>query len=234
MSSTGSSERLALRDGTLDVTLRRNPRARRISLRVDPRDGRCILVLPPHASKRDALAFARRNAAWIRERQSRVPPKMALAPGTVLPYRGIERTIEHDAGSRDPVRLTDGRIVVGGRATGIETALRRWLVAAARTRIEAAVGILADRVERQPGRITIRDTRSRWGSCAANGNLSFCWRLILAPDRVLDYVVAHEIAHLEEMNHGPRFWSLVERLHGPWHADSEWLARHGARLHRYG
>ncbi|MEM1307131.1 MAG: M48 family metallopeptidase, partial [Pseudomonadota bacterium] len=104
----------------------------------------------------------------------------------------------------------------------------------ARRDIEAAVALHADRLMLTPNRITIRDQVSRWGSCSSNGNLSFSWRLILAPSRILDYVAAHEVAHLEEMNHGPQFWALVRRSCPGTDEAKAWLDRYGIELHRYG
>lgn len=214
--------------------MRVDRRARRIGLRVDARDGRCILVLPDPALRAAGLAFARSKADWLARRLGAVVPRVPFAPGAVVPVRGVDHRIVHDPAARDPVAVADGCVLVGGGESLVARQVARWLKAAALAEVTARAPAKAALVGARPGRIAVRDTRSRWGSCAAGGNLSFSWRLILAPEPVLDYVVAHEVAHLVEHNHGPRFWRLVDRLSPERRTHEAWLRRHGATLHRYG
>ncbi|MEL6280973.1 MAG: M48 family metallopeptidase, partial [Pseudomonadota bacterium] len=138
-------------------------------------------------------------------------------------------------GSRRGVRpdFDAGRLDVGGPEVGIDRRVAAWLKEEARAWLLARAGVHAAQLGARFERIAIRDTTSRWGSCSASGALSFSWRLILAPDAVSDYVAAHEVAHLREMNHSARFWALVERLRPDWRAQRDWLRAHGADLHRY-
>jgi hypothetical protein len=109
-----------------------------------------------------------------------------------------------------------------------------WMKRQANLDLNARVAVHADRLDLTPARIVVRDQTTRWGSCSTSGALSFSWRLVLAPPFVLDYLAAHEVAHLGHMNHGPRFWNLVERTM-PRHEEARtWLRKHGASLHRYG
>lgn len=214
--------------------MRVDRRARRIGLRVDARDGRCVLVLPDPSLRTAGLAFARSKADWIARRLGAVAPRVPFAPGVVVPFKGVDHRVVHDPAARDPVAVGDGIVRVGGAAGLIARQMARWLRAEALAEVTARAPAKAAAIGARPGRIAVRDTRSRWGSCAASGNLSFSWRLILAPEPVLDYVVAHEVAHLVEHNHGPRFWRIVDRLCPERRAHETWLRRHGAALHRYG
>jgi hypothetical protein len=133
-----------------------------------------------------------------------------------------------------PVTRVDGEIRVRGDPAHLPRRVRDYLIGVARQEMTRRARLLADRIGRRITRVTVRDTTSRWGSCSATGCLSFSWRLILAPESVLDYVVAHEVAHLAEMNHGPRFWGLVRSMTLDHEGPRAWLNRHRSRLWAYG
>ena len=219
------------------VTLRRNPRARRIILRVDRQgdsgDGVSV-TLPRGASRAEGMALVREKADWVLERLSELGPRVAFADGSVVPLGGADHLIRHVPGSRGAVRREGVEILVAGRIEHLGRRVRDWFRAQARSEITSRVREKAASLGRPAGRITIRDTRSRWGSCSADGNLSFCWRLVMAPVRVLDYVVAHEVAHLAEANHGPKFWQAVDGLTEDMDEARGWLRENGEALHRYG
>jgi predicted metal-dependent hydrolase len=213
----------------VEVHLKRTARARRLSLRVSSLDGRVTLTLPPHVPERVARAFAEEKARWIREAVGRIAGPVEVAPGAELPVEGAPLRLVAGPG-RAAQRDGDALLVPEGRA-GI--AAEAWLKHLARARLVAAVDRHAARLGRKPGRITLRDPRSRWGSCSAQGNLMFSWRLAMAPASVLDYVAAHEVAHLAHMDHSPAFWRAVERLFPDHAAERCWLRREGSALHRY-
>lgn len=226
-------ERLKLQGRDVDVAVRVNRRARRISLRVDPADGRVVLVLPASRARAEGLRFAQTKAAWLLARLADVPPRQPFADGAVAPLLGRAHVVRHDPHGRG-VRVLDGEIRVPGRPEHMARRLKDWLKLEARRDLSARAIALAERIEARVTRVTVRESRTRWGSCTRGGRLSFCWRLILAPEHVIDYVVAHEVAHLRHMNHGPRFWKLVGEL-CPGHAEARaWLRAKGAQLHRYG
>ena len=219
------------------VRLYRNPRARRIILRIDDRtgDGDGVSVpLPRRTPLREGLDLIHEKAAWVLERLGGLPPRVAFADGARVPLGGVDHTIRHVLDGRGVVRRQGNEILVAGGPEHLARRLRDWLRKEARSQIGRLVGDKAAALGRTAGRITIRDTRSRWGSCSADGNLSFCWRLVMAPETVLDYVVAHEVAHLAEPHHGPKFWRLVKTLTPDMEASREWLRRNGEALHRYG
>ncbi len=216
-------------DPPLDITLRRSAQARRYSLRVSRLDGRVTLSMPARASEAEALAFAREKADWVRRILSQAAPGTLVGPGATVPFEGRSLTVT-PASVRAP-RVDGERLLVGEAGPGPRIAA--FLKLAARQRLQAACEKHATALGRPFSRITLRDTRSRWGSCAADGSLMFSWRLILAPPEVLDYVAAHEVAHLAEMNHSDRFWAVVARLMPGYETPRRWLKRHGSALHRY-
>jgi len=233
------AERELLRiDGdNVPVTLRLNPRARRLIVKVHPSTGEVTVVAPSRRALDGALAFARSEADWIKKRLARVPKPVPLGLGERIPYRGeLHQIVEGEKG-RAPVWIDeeDGEpvILVSGQKQHAERRVLDFLKREARRVLDERAMHHAAKIGIKPRRVTVRDTASRWGSCSAARSLSFSWRLILAPDYVLDYVVAHEVAHLKEMNHGPRFWKLVDLLVADVRRAQRWLAEHGSVLHRY-
>jgi len=227
---------LAIDGAAVAVTLRLNPRARRVIVKVHPVTGEVTVVAPSRRGLQQALDFARGEQDWIARQRARVPAPVVLAPGAKLPFRGQTHEIRH-SGTRGPLpvwRDGDGPVIwVTGRAEHAPRRIADFLKREARALCEAQALDYGARLGVLPARITMRDTASRWGSCSAARAISFSWRLIFAPDFVRDYVVAHEVAHLKEMNHGPRFWKLVEKLHPDFEVAQAWLRTHGRNLQRY-
>jgi predicted metal-dependent hydrolase len=190
------------------------------------------LTVPPGVSEAEALGFARTKAEWLRGQLAARPDTVSVVPGAVVPIEGREWRIACGAGRR-VILATDGTARVPGPEEVLGRRLSAWLRTLARDRLAAASDAHAARLGRGYGRIVLRDTRSRWGSCSSRGTLSYSWRLILAPPEVLDYVAAHEVAHLAEMNHSPAFWAQVARLCPGYEGPRGWLRRQGAALHRY-
>ena len=215
----------------LALTLKRSPRARRISLRVSAIDGQVTLTVPPGVPDRVALDFAAQKADWLRRNVARFDAAQPVAPGGVLPVEGQPFQITRGDGRR--IRIEDGQLIVPGNPAQIGARLQAWLKTRARDRLSLASDHYATALGRSYTRLTLRDTRSRWGSCTSDGGLMYSWRLIMAPPEVLDYVAAHEVAHLAEMNHSPAFWAIVHRLYGDHRAARGWLRQNGAALHRH-
>ena len=218
----------------LQVALRRSARARRISLKVSRLDGAITLTLPLRTPRRQGECFLAEREAWLRSALVEVPTALPVTPGAILPVQGQSLELVRAPG-RGVRRLGDQLILPlqghAGRLTG------NWLKLQARNRIlpvvtEMALALGAAAM-RPPGRLRLSDPRGRWGSCAASGNLMLSWRLMLAPPEVLDYVIAHEVAHLAQMNHSPAFWATVERLMPEYHRHRAWLRTNGAGLHRF-
>ena len=227
-------------DGTeFSVPTRRSARARRMLLRVDPARGGPELVLPDGVAQEVGADFARRHIGWLRVRLARMPERIDFKDGAEIPILGVVHRIRHRPDQRGGVwQLVDpdgsAELHVAGRPEHLARRVADHLKAEARKAIAPLARTHAIALGRPLGRITVRDTASRWGSCSARGDLSFSWRLILAPAGVLDYVVAHEAAHLVEMNNSARFCRLVDRLMPSYERERAWLKRHGGRLHAYG
>jgi len=221
------------------VRLRRHRQARRYTLRIQAATREVVLTMPPRGSVREARAFAEKHGGWIAARLGRLPQAVPLAHGRVVPIRGLEHRIAHRHGARGTVWTEldpDGtRVVcVAGEAPHVGRRLTDHLKREAKRDLEAACRRYARELGVTMRRISIRDQASRWGSCSSTGVLSFSWRLILAPPFVLDYLAAHEVAHLLEMNHSRRFWRILLRMCPDSHCAKVWLDAHGAELHRYG
>lgn len=217
------------------VTVKVSARAKVMRLRVDPRTGGVLLTVPKRVSRRRALAWAETQAEWIARARAAVPPRLALRPETMLPFRGEDRRIVWNrALSRIP-QVEKGIIRLGGPEESIEARLLRWLRREALRHLAADTAFYADRAGVSVARVGVGDTVSRWGSCSSSGAIRYSWRLILAPDWVRQATAAHEVAHRVHMNHGPDFHALVAEIYGgdPG-AARDWLRKHGAGLHRVG
>ena len=227
-------ETLTLPLGTARVEWRRSQRARRISLRIDPRGGVVVVTLPPRAGRAAGMALLADHADWVADRLAALPGAVTFADGATVPLDGTPHPIRHVPGGRGGAWLTEGTIRVSGEAVFLSRRVGDFLREEARRRLALRVAAAAEAAGLTPRRVTVKDTRTRWGSCSSAGNLCFSWRLIFAPEDVIAYVVAHEVAHLVHMNHGKRFWRLVERLAPGAERQRLWLNRNRARLLRIG
>jgi predicted metal-dependent hydrolase len=217
------------------VSIRISERARRVGLRIDSTERKVELILPRGVSERSGLRFLAAKRAWVTARLKALPQAMPFVEGAVVPLLGVPHRIRRELDpAAPPVKIVEGEIRVRGEPAHFARRIRDHLVAMARAELAQRARRLAARIGRDVIRINVRDTRSRWGSCSGRGSLSFSWRLILAPEPVLEYVVAHEVAHLAEMNHGPRFWVLVESLAPGSAGPRAWLKRNRNRLLAYG
>lgn len=215
----------------IDVNLRLSARARRISLRVSGLDGKVSLTVPRCSSMREAQDFLREKESWIRKHLETRPEVELVMPGVRIPVEGDEREVIEYDGKR--VLLHPDVLLVPAGADRTPARVRAFLKTMARDRLADASERYAEPKSLDYKRLTIRDTRSRWGSCTAEGNLMYSWRLIMAPPEVLDYVAAHEVAHLAHMDHSPRFWGLVEQMMPDFKVHRKWLRDNGASLHRF-
>ena len=215
----------------IEITLRRSARSRRFSLRVSQLDGRVTLSMPLRARDGEAMAFARAHESWLRAALARRPAHTSLAMGDQIPVEGRLLTLSPGPG-RSP-RIDGDQLLLPGDPAHAANRAAAFLKLLARDRLAAASDHYADTINRKVTRITLRDTRSRWGSCAQDGALMYSWRLIMAPPAVLTYVAAHEVAHMVQMNHSDAFWAVVSRLYPGWQTQRTWLHAQGQRLHSY-
>jgi len=232
--ASSSIETVPLPHGDTRVEWRRSRRARRVSLRIDGRAGNVVITLPPRGERRVGLALLMTHAEWVRNRLAALPPALPLVDGGSVPLDGVPLTIRHVPGLRGLTRVDGTTLVVTGAPEFLARRVLDFLRAEARRRLVALVAAKSAQLGVAPRRITLKDTRSRWGSCARSRALAFNWRLVMAPAFVQDYVAAHEVAHLRHMNHGPHFWSQVEALTEHTGAARAWLRAEGERLMRVG
>lgn len=221
------------------IAVKRVSQARRFTLKVRTATLDAVITMPARGSLRAARDFAERHAAWVDERLARLPRKVRFEAGSAVPLRGVETAIVHRPSLRAAAWIEAGEtgapvICVTGTPDQQRARVLDLLRREARRDVEAAVKRHADAVGRPVAGISLRDTRSRWGSCTARGALNFSWRLVLAPGFVLDYLAAHEVAHLVHMDHSPAFWAVAARLAPELDAAEAWLKANGAGLHRFG
>ncbi|MCB8837270.1 M48 family metallopeptidase [Aurantimonas sp. VKM B-3413] len=253
-------DHLELAAGSLPVTVRRNPRAKRMILRLAPGASGVVVTAPREASARAIRSFLERHRGWVEDRLSRAPERIAIAAGATIPFRGASLLLLHVGGRLatriEPIAAGEAvageagmatapadapygergtsRLLVGGAPEHFGRRVTDFLKREARRDLEAAVKRHAASVGLEPKAMTLKDTTSRWGSCTADRRLAFSWRIVMAPPEVLDYLAAHEVAHFQEMNHGPKFWALCRRLCPDMDHGRDWLKRHGSGLHAIG
>jgi predicted metal-dependent hydrolase len=230
---------IAFDGAVLPIQIRRHRQARRYTLRIQAPTREVVLTIPPRGTLKEARAFAEKHGGWIAARLGRLPQAAPFADGALLPLRGQAHRITHRQGARGTVWIeSDGNggqlLCVAGHAAHLNRRVADFLQREAKRDLEAASRRFATDLGLNVRRVSVRDQSSRWGSCSSTGVLSFSWRLILAPRYVLEYLAAHEVAHLLEMNHSARFWRLVNRLIADHERAKAWLDAHGADLHRYG
>jgi predicted metal-dependent hydrolase len=204
-------------------------------LSVDPRTRSVLLTVPRRVSRRRALAWASEHRAWIERALADIPPPQAFVPGATVPVRGEPCEIDWAPSRPRRISLGRGRLIAGGPIEGLDRRILRWLKAEALALLTRETREIAEQAGARLAAVGVGDPVSRWGSCSAKGAIRYSWRLILAPDFVRRATVAHEVAHLVHLNHGPDFHALVADLLG---ADPKparaWLKREGAALHRIG
>lgn len=220
------------------VRLSVNPRARRISIRIDGRAGEAVLVAPSERRLAQAVAFARTKADWIAERLTARPEREVLSPGATVPVFGKTARLVATGGA-GAARLTedaDGAVIAsGGEGEAFARRVENLLKRLARDTLIARTEVHRAALGQKPVRVSIGDPKSRWGSCSPHRRtIRYSWRVVMAPPEVIDYLAAHEVAHLVHADHSPAYWSVVERLVGDHRPFRKWLREHGPALHAVG
>lgn len=221
----------------LPLKVRRLERARRMTLKIEPGGHALSLTVPPGLPQHEIDGFLRRNHDWLLEKIARFPDaaKGIVDAGSIVPVLGVAHRIVHSGKLRGLTaeRVEDGQrlLVVSGPEDRIGARVADYLKVVARQKITESVRIHAAASRKRVASIAFKDTKSRWGSCSSKANLNFSWRIAMAPPFVIDYLAAHEVAHLTEMNHGPRFWALCEKLCPKTDDARHWLKENGTILH---
>lgn len=213
-----------------------NPRARRLSVRIDARAGEAVVIAPSERGLTQAVAFARTKAVWISERLAVRPKGRPLEPGQVISLRGRPVRLEAVPGAGAARLVEEGTVIrSGGEGEAYARRVENLLKREARDTLLERTDHHLRTLGQAPVKVSIADTRSRWGSCSPhNRTIRYSWRVVMAPPPVIDYLAAHEVAHLVHADHSPAYWSVVERLvgdHRPWR---KWLRDYGGALHAVG
>lgn len=224
-------EQIRVGEPPIPIKVRQNARARRYSLRISNKDGSVSLTLPRGGKMSEAQAFADAHEGWLRKHLSRQIKPSDISFGSRIMLDGQMMGVAQGQGRS--VKVAENILLVPGKEHQVAAKLRGFYKTLARERLAPAAAGYAAALGKEVGRITLRDTRSRWGSCTSDGNLMFSWRLMMAPREVQDYVAAHEACHLVEMNHSDRYWRLVEQVYPEYKKYRTWLKRNGRLLHSY-
>ncbi|WP_455474185.1 M48 family metallopeptidase [Bartonella sp. B30(2025)] len=232
-------QRFILSDRVVPLLVREDKRARRFILRIEAGGRGICVTIPPLMSSCSVQRFIEKHRSWIETRLTSIQASCEspyLKDGTMIPFLGVAHIIKHKAGRGVTEIIADDmgeepKIIVYGQSEHLPRRIADVLKKQAACIITPMVINYARKVERKIKSISYKDMKSRWGSCSTDGCLSFSWRLVMAPKDIVEYVVAHEVAHLIEMNHGPKFWTLCEKLYPKSKTSRIWLKRNGHMLH---
>lgn len=232
---TPESRELQVAGRLVPLAIRENLRATRITLRIEPGGRALKMTIPKGVREADVVNFIDRHRGWLETKLSKFSGDAKVRAGGSILLRGVPHRIHHTGQLRGITEalMLDGEpvIQVSGHEEHLGRRLSTFLKKEARLDLDRLVAIHTGRLGTRAKSLTMKDTRSRWGSCSWEGNLSFSWRIVMAPSEVIDYLAAHEVAHLKEMNHGPHFWALCKSLCPHMDEAKAWLKRHGSELH---
>ncbi|MFZ2100738.1 MAG: M48 family metallopeptidase [Oricola sp.] len=222
---------------TLPLRVAENPRARRLTLRIKPGAKGLSVTTPVGISMLEVERFLYRHREWLEEKLGKLPERPVVRPGIKIPIRGVNHEIVHEPGRGVTQAERSGdsaRLIVRGDRLHLPRRIADYLKKEAKAEIEALVVRHTTTIGRSAKSVRFKDTVSRWGSCSAEGNLSFSWRIMMAPKPVINYLVAHEVAHLVHMNHSRDFWALCEELCPDTDRCRAWLKKNGTALQAIG
>jgi predicted metal-dependent hydrolase len=225
---------LLIRGEPLPLVIRESSQARRLTLRLRPDGSEAILTVPLYHSKKQAIGFIEKAKPWLEKQMARIFQKYPYVEGMVLPVFGKHYELRHKPSRAFRSWWGEGHLLIHAPIDRFGASVQKSLHQVATQFLTARTTLYATRLGKSVNRITLRDTRSRWGSCSPNGNISYSWRLVFAPAQVADYLCAHEVAHLAEMNHSPQFWKIVEGFCPDYKNLRSWLRQNGKSLFQYG
>ena len=214
----------------LEIFLRQNNNSRRITLRISALDGKITITGPNYLDFAEFKKFAESKKSWLKSKRESFEPPIFISEGMEIPISGTNTKILF-SDVKEPKKV--GGILFVSKEKPVSTQVKKYLKEIGRIHLAYICKEFAERLGSKVHKITLRDTRSRWGSCSNDAKLMFSWRLIMAPEDILAYVAAHEVAHLKHMNHSKDFWETVEYLFGPYKKERAWLKQNGPSLHRY-
>jgi len=216
------------------VEIKNNVRGKNICLRIDSHAGQVVLSLPHYVSIQEGINFLQSKSAWVQKSFKNFIPKQKFVPNLQINLLGVSYILLHNPQAREGVQIHDNHIYVSGE---LEHFSRRVGDFIKRKFLEYAFKIAhakAQLLNVKVYRVNLKDQKTRWGSCTSEGNISLSWRLALAPLEVAEYVIAHEVCHLREMNHGVNFWNLIYEVYNSDIAAAKlWLKENAKLLYAY-
>lgn len=216
-----------------EIKVIRSPLAKRLTLRVDSKERLPVLTLPPRCSEKKAVAFVKSHEVWLKKTLEQLPPERSFQDGETLSLFGRDYTVRHRPDLRCGVRLEENCIFVSGSKEFLHRRLCDFIKKQAAAEFLSRSKTLSERLGCYLNGVTIKDTKSRWGSCSNRGNINYNWRIALAPDFVIDYLMAHECAHLRHQDHSPAFWNCVRELCPDYKKGRLWLKNQGRSLYLF-
>jgi predicted metal-dependent hydrolase len=221
-------------DNEIPLILRENNRAKRLTLRWIAQKGEVVMTYPPRLGRSQIYSFLQKSLPWIEKQVSKTQVTQSFSPGMILPILGKPLELRHRISSTQRTWWGEDHILIHSPQEKLAICVQKSLKQAARAFLQKRTNAYANQISRTVNRITLKDMSTRWGSCTAEGNISYCWRLIFAPEDVADYVCAHEVGHLKEMNHSPKFWKIVSDICPDYTSHRQWLKQNGKGLFQYG
>jgi hypothetical protein len=226
---------LEIEGKSLPLVVRESSKARRITLRIRPETGgEIILTLPFSYSRKQVLKFIESSKPWLAKQVAKSLPRIPFEEGMTLPIFGKHYELRHKSSTSFRSWWGDDHLLIHAPIEKFDHFVQKSLHQAAKQFFSERTNTYANQISKSVNRITLKDTRSRWGSCTVDGNISYSWRLIFAPEQVADYICAHEVAHLVELNHSAKFWKIVEEFCPDYKDLRHWLRQHGKTLFQYG
>jgi predicted metal-dependent hydrolase len=226
---------LLIEGRSLPLVVRETRKAKRYTLRLRPEAaGEVVLTLPRYYSKKHVLGFIEQSKPWLAKQIAKRTPKLAYVDGMVLPIFGKQYELRHKSSGSFRSWWGNDHLLIHSPTDKFEHFVQKSLHQVAKQFLRERTTHYANQLSKSVNRISLKDTRSRWGSCTADGNISYSWRLIFAPEQVADYVCAHEVAHLVELNHSLKFWKIVEEFCPDYQIFRQWLRQNGKSLFQYG
>lgn len=205
----------------------------KLTLRIDSKERIPVLSLPTFCSRKKAIDFVNNNMDWILETLNKLPKRKSFEDGERISLFGQDVVITHSPDARCGVRLEDGKLIVSGGAEFLHRRVKDYIKKRAATDFYQHSRLLAEKIGCRLTGVSIKDTKSRWGSCSTLNHINYSWRIALAPQTAIDYLLAHEVAHLKHQNHSPEFWKCVGFLYSDWKKGRDWLHQNGRILYTY-
>lgn len=216
-----------------DLEVKTSFKAKRISLKIDAKKKLPIITMPKFCSANYAIDFIKRNQEWIENSLNKIPEKIIFSHGDKISIMGQIYEVNHCPDAKSGVWLEGGKVNVSGGEEFLNSRLKNFVIKVAKNELSKLGREKAKNIKCYVNKISIKDTKTRWGSCSTKSNINFSWRVVLAPSIVIDYLISHEVCHLIHHNHSKEFWNDVNKLAIDMESGKQWLKENGNSLFSY-